>query len=104
MQRKSILESPWYWVYVFCTAAIVGLVFVGPKITERTVQNERSHQGRVRAAESEAGMKPDTAMSTRTTTTQKLTPYYLALAATIILSWVILWWRHFRYRRQSHQA
>ena len=31
----SVTESPWYWIYVFCTAALIGLVLLGPKVLER---------------------------------------------------------------------
>ena len=101
MARKSVLESPWYWAYAFCTAAALGLMLMGPKILERTVQNERSHQGRARAVESEAGIAPVTEMSTPEQTRSTLRPFYYLLAALILISWVVLWWRHFRPRQQA---
>ena len=103
MARKSVLESPWYWVYAFCTAAVLGLVLMGPKILERTVQNERSHQGRTRAAENTAGVTPVTEMSTRDRTRSTLRPFYYLLAAVIAFSWLVLWWKHFRPQRQSNR-
>ena len=95
-RRKSILESPWYWLYAFCTAALVALLLLGPKFAERQAQIERQAQGRERAAQQRAGKTPSTPMSTAAATIITLRPIMLLLAGILAAAWGMLWWRHFR--------
>lgn len=97
-RRKSITESPWYWACLFCTAGLVALVLVGPKFEARQAQIERQYQGRERAAQQKAGQSPTTPMSTTGDTYISLRPLQVALAALLVASWPVLWWRHFRRR------
>jgi cell division protein FtsL len=95
-RRKSILESPWYWLYAFCTVALAALVLMTPKFAERQAQIERQAQGRERAAQQRAGKTPSTPMSTAAATIVTLRPLMLLLAAVLAAAWAVLWWRHFR--------
>jgi hypothetical protein len=97
-RRKSILESPWYWVYAFCTAALVAVAIIGPKFAERQAQIERQAQGRERAAQQRAGKAPSTPMSTAESTYISLGPLTWTLAAVLVVAWGVLWWQHFRRR------
>ncbi|MEO8498553.1 MAG: hypothetical protein ABI614_26115, partial [Planctomycetota bacterium] len=49
--RKSITDSPWYWVYLFCTAGVVALLLAGPKFAARQSQIERNSEDRLHAAQ-----------------------------------------------------
>ena len=101
--RKSILESPWYWVYAFCAAALVALLLVAPKFGARQAQIERQYQGRQRAAQQLQGRAPTTPLSTQDNTSIRLWPLYTLIAAAFIVSWLVLWFRHFG-RRQAPEA
>lgn len=94
--RPPLLQSPWYWLYVFCTAGLIGLVLTSHKLNQRQLHVERNFQGRQRALESRAGLEPVTGLSTEGRTALSLQPLYLALGAGMIAAWVVLWWRHFR--------
>lgn len=96
--RSSLLDSPWYWVYVFCTAALVALMLMGWKFGARQAQIEREYQGRERAAQHVHGLEPTTAMSTPEHTIVTLQPLYYVLGAVLLVAWIVLWWKHFRFR------
>ena len=101
--RRSMTDSPWYWVYLFTTAAIVGLVLIGPKFAERQVLEERNFQARQRANQQAQGQTPNVPLSTKENRVVTLTPLYLCLAAMLIGSWVVIWWfrfGRFQWRRQ----
>lgn len=100
----SVTESPWYWVYVFSTAGLVGLMLLGPKMLQRQTQEERSFQGRRRAEEQKHGQTPATAMSDVQNTLLTLRPLFLILGGTLIVAWVVFWWQHFGRRRPVIQS
>lgn len=100
-RRKSITESPWYWACLFCTAALVALVLMGPKFEVRQAQIERQYQGRERALQQKAGEAPSTPMSTAGDTYISLKPLSVALAVLLAIAWPVLWWRHFRRRPEE---
>ena len=97
--QRSVLESPWYWGYVFCAAGLVGLLVMGPKVIDRQVQQERSFQGRQRAEERKAGVSPETTMSTRAATLLDLRPLFLLLITGFLMAWFMVWWHYLRRRR-----
>jgi hypothetical protein len=97
--RASITQSPWYWIYLFCTAALIGLMLFNNKLNQRQLYMERNFQGRQRALEQRAGQEPTTGLSTEGDTALSLQPLYLLLGGGLAFAWIVLWWRHFRYRR-----
>ena len=99
--RKSIFESPFYWIYVFSTAGLIGLVLLGPKFLERQVQEERSFQGRERVKQAVAGHVPSTEMSTIENSWFRLQPLAWVLSVVLIGSWFVVWWQFFRRRRKN---
>jgi hypothetical protein len=98
----AITESPWYWVYLFCTAGLVALALIGPKYAARQSQIERAGQGRQRAIQNLAGEAPITAMSSEDQIQISLRPLFLVLAALLAAAWAALVGRHLRRRRNSH--
>jgi len=99
--RKSVIHSPWYWVYLFATAALVALAVMGPKFSERQSQIERNYQGRLRANQQAQGESPHGKMSTPDDTIISLRPLYVGLGLVIIISWILIWRTHFRVRTSS---
>jgi hypothetical protein len=43
------LESPWFWLLVFSTMALVAVLLIGPKFMRRQARLEQKLEGRVRA-------------------------------------------------------
>jgi hypothetical protein len=96
-RRRPITESPWYWVYLFCTAGLVALVLAGPKFAARQSQIERKYESRQRAAQHAAGREipGSTAQEQRTGTRIGLAPLYIMLGTILSIAWCVLWWRHY---------
>jgi hypothetical protein len=89
---RPLTDSPWFWVYLFGTAALIALALMGPKFGPRQAQIEREYQGRTRAAQNLSGVEPDLAMSSAERTLITLRPLFLALAAITSLGWIVFWW------------
>ncbi len=104
-ERPPITQSPWFWVYMFCTAALIGLMLFGNKLNRRQLAVERNFQGRQRVLEQRAGEEPATGLSREGDTALSLAPLYLLLIAGFVISWIVLWWQRFvRPRRQQRDA
>jgi hypothetical protein len=95
---RPLADSPWFWAYLFGTAALVALALAGPKFGPRQAQIEREYQGRTRAAQNLNGVEPDLEMSTAERTLITLRPLFIALAVITSLSWVVFWWTRRRLR------
>jgi hypothetical protein len=102
--QPSITETPWYWVYLFCTAGLVALVLMGPRYSQRQAEIERVFQGRQRAIQNLGGTEPTTAMSDPENTRLDLWPLYGILGVVLAAAWANLAWRHVRLRRAAREA
>ena len=99
-RKKSITESPWYWVYLFSTAVLIAIVLLGPKIIERQTIDERNYQARQRTYQQASGEQPDIPLSTNDNQLITLQPLIITFAIVLAVSWIILWYKHF-YRRDQ---
>src|SRR5262245_2224074 len=88
---RPLAASPWFWVYLFATAALVALALIGPKFAARQAQIEREYQGRQRAAQQAQGAEPTGELSTAEKTLITLRPLFLGLAAITVVAWIITW-------------
>jgi hypothetical protein len=100
---RPMTDSPWFWAYLFGTAALVALALMSPKYGSRQAQIEREFQGRERAAQNRAGHEPDIAMSTAGDTLITLRPLFLALAAVTSIAWFVFWWTRRRGANLAEQ-
>jgi hypothetical protein len=100
--RPPFSDSPWFWIYVFTTFALIVLMIMRPRVQDRQAQIERKAQGRQRAMERAAGQTPQTPLSTPETTVIPLTPLFVILGAVWVLSWFMLL-RYFRRSRAADQ-
>jgi hypothetical protein len=94
--RRPISDSPWFWAYLFSTAALIALALISPKFAQRQAHIEREFQGRQRAAESLNNREPSVAMSRASETLITLTPLFFALAAITMVAWIVFWRKHNR--------
>ena len=97
---RPITDSPWFWAYLFGTAALVALALAGPKFNLRQAQIEREFQGRQRAAQDLNGQEPSVAMSAAGRTLITLRPLFVALAVITIVAWLVFWRTHLARQRQ----
>jgi hypothetical protein len=95
---RPLADSPWFWAYLFGTAALIALALAGPKFGPRQAQIEREYQGRTRAAQNLNGAEPNLPMSSSTRTIVTLRPLFLGLAAVTTVAWIVFWWTR---RRQT---
>jgi hypothetical protein len=84
-------DSPWFWVYLFGTAALVALAIINPKFNSRQAQIEREYQGRTRAAQNLNGVEPNIEMSDPGRTIIGLRPLFIGLAVATVVGWIIFW-------------
>ena len=89
-RKKSITESPWYWVYLFSTAVLIAIVLLGPKIIERQTIDERNYQARQRTYQQASGEQPDIPLSTNDNQLITLQPLIITFAIVLAVSWIIL--------------
>ena len=97
--KTSITDSPWYWIYLFCTAGAVALLLAGPKFAARQSQIERNYEARQHAAQHVAKQQLDfTAREAEQLTTTRVTlwPLYVMLGGVLSLAWFKLWRHHKR--------
>jgi hypothetical protein len=90
---RSLTDSPWFWAYLFATAALIALALIAPKYAERQADIERQFQGRQRAAQQAQGQEPNVELSTAERTLITLQPLFITLAAVTIIAWIIVWHR-----------
>jgi len=95
---RPMADSPWFWVYLFTTAALIALALIGPKFAARQAQIEREFQGRQRAAQNMHGEEPTGSLSTAERTLITLRPLFFGLAAITTVAWIVF----YRSRMLSH--
>jgi hypothetical protein len=88
---RPVTDSPWFWAYLFATAALVALALMGPKFSARQSQIEREFQGRQRAAQYLNRQEPSGPLSTGERTLITLRPLFLGLAAITVAAWIVFW-------------
>ena len=91
--RTRLLDSPWYWAYVFCTAALVALMIMQPKFSKRQTLDEQNYQGRQRANQRAVGDEPSVPLSTQENRVITLTPLYVLLGIGFFVCWCLVWWQ-----------
>jgi hypothetical protein len=94
LMPRPITDSPWFWAYLFATAALIALALMGPKYSARQAQIEREFQGRQRAAQSLHGQEPSVQLSSSERTLITLQPLFIGLAATTVIAWIVFWRTH----------
>ncbi len=95
IRRRTITDSAWYWVYLFCTAGLIALILAEPKFAARQSQIERKGQGRQRAVQNLSGREPQTPLSDEEHTQMRLRPLYYVLGGLLTAAWGHLLWKQY---------
>ena len=99
-ERKSIFESPWYWVYLFATGALIALLLLGWKFGPRQAQIENKYLGHTAAERKAAGEEPLAGeLSTPDRTIIGLAPLYVLLGIVFVVAWIAVWRQVFLRKR-----
>jgi len=94
--RPPLTDSPFFWLYLFATTALIGVTVIGPKFSQRQAQIERQFQGRSRAEQVKAGQNPDVELSKPGETRWNLGPMLGVLSFIAIGGWVLHWYHRYR--------
>lgn len=104
--REPITDSPWFWIYLFATTALVLLILFRGKMDIRQAEIERQHQARQIAAENrvplQEGSETEDAdalpveVSSPGNTRISLNYIYAVLGLLIAVGWARLWYVRFR--------
>lgn len=101
-QQEPITDSPWFWLYLFATTALILLVVFRSKLDIRQAEIERQHQARELASQTlEAGQDAAPSDSPITVSTPENTLIgwsyiYVVLGLLVSVGWVRLWYVRFR--------
>ena len=92
--QSRVSDSPWFWVTLFCSAALAVLVVARGQVAQRQAIIERQNQGRQRAAEMAATGEAVTEMSTPENTVITIDGLIVVLAVILLISGNMYWlWR-----------
>ena len=96
-RRPPLGDSPWFWMYLFATAAFFALLAIGPKYDTRQAGIERQGQARQRI-DAQAANRPmdNVPVSTIGRTLVTLRPLRLTLGVVLTLAWAALCWSRLR--------
>jgi hypothetical protein len=101
--RRSISESPWYWIYLFCTVGLVLLVLMEPKVIALLARDTNQAVGRQRAWQQQMGQDPAAEMATAEQMKRFVRSLYAILGSVLLVGWIVFWWQQYR-RRLGGQA
>ena len=88
---RPITDSPWFWAYLFTTAALVAVALIGPKYSARQSQIESQYQGRQGGSRDQSNATATAPLSTTERTLITLQPLFLLLAAITMIAWIVCW-------------
>ena len=99
-------DSPWFWIYLFSTFALIGLLIMQAKFVSRQTAIERKGLGRGTMLEQNAdpgsGTEIHAASDKQTLRTVSLRPLILVLALALCVGWIVFWSQQLRRRSNAH--
>lgn len=92
-RKPPMTDSPWFWVYIFSTSALIALALAGPKYFPRQTQLERQFLARQEGGQTIKGadgqsIAPPTGKNLIVT----LGPLFVICGTLLIVAWSRLWW------------
>jgi hypothetical protein len=94
--RPPLSDSPWFWAYLFATAALVAVFLAGPKYVQRQPQLERQFSARQQTGQAVSGPDGAVRLSTPERLIISLRPLYVVLGLVLVAAWVGLWYQRYR--------
>lgn len=96
-QQEPITDSPWFWLYLFATVALILLIVFQGKLSIRQANIERQHQARQLANQSgEISIETPVTVSSPGNTVIGLNYLIAVLGVLVVIGWVRLWYVRFR--------
>jgi hypothetical protein len=99
--RRPLTENPWFWVHLFSVAGLIGLFLVNQKADTLQAQRDANFTLRQHSLDRQSGgVRPPPETSAAETLQQErhvtFTPFYTLLGIVTVVSWWMVWRRHFR--------
>lgn len=92
-QKKPLTDSPWFWAYIFATAALIGLALAAPKYKLRQTQLEKRFLARQEGGQTIKGDKGNTIeQPTGNNLILRLGPLFLIVGSLLVVAWSRFWW------------
>lgn len=105
IEHGSLTDSPWFWGYIFSTAALIALALAAPKYYSRQTQLERRFLARQEGGQT---IKGDDGQSitppTKNNLILRLGPLFLICGALLMVAWSRFWWTRFTPARDNEVA
>jgi hypothetical protein len=95
--RAPLTDSPWFWAYLFGTAALVALFLAGPRYHDRQGELEREFSARQSSGQVVVGRDGPVTPAAGPTIIS-LRPLTALLAVVWTIAWTGLWFQRFRRR------
>lgn len=97
-QQEPITDSPWFWLYLFATFALILLIAFQWKLDVRQANIERQHQARQLANQpDEIATEEPVTVSSPGNTLIGWNYLVAVLAVLVAVGWVRLWYVRFRF-------
>ena len=98
--KSGVTDSPWFWISLFCMGALVSLVLMQARYSQRQPQIERQYQARQQSGHSVEGRAEVTSRHAEGETLVRLEP----LIATASLGLLVSWGMWLRQRAQVRKV
>ena len=92
---EPITDSPWFWLYMFATFALIMLVIFRPKLDVRQADIEQQHQGRQMAAQPPTDGQVPAAHAPPGNTLVNWNYFYVVFGILVAIGWGRLWYVRF---------
>ena len=90
-RQPALSDSPWFWTYLFCTAALVGLALAAPKYARRQTQLERQFLARQEGGQAVMGVDGPVSPSSEDNVIIPLGPLFVVCGVILAVAWFRLW-------------
>ena len=97
--RRSLTDSPWFWIGMFCAVGAILLVIFSQRIDERQAQIERQYQARQLAGQAVAEPGGTELQSPAEGTIIRLQPLLWTLMFGLLVAWAAVFRRRISKRR-----
>ena len=92
-EKRRLTDSPWFWGYIFSTAALIGLALAAPKYRLRQTQLERRFLARQEGGQTIKGSDGATIeQPTGNNLILRLGPLFLIVGSLLVVAWSRFWW------------
>jgi len=88
--RPKLVESVWFWCYLFSTAALITLFGMQSKINSRQINEQRNYQARQQTYENMTRPDNPTKLTKKTAHTVTTTFLFIVMGIAFAISWIML--------------